>query len=158
MQTEEQLPGITLRLNKAVLLPLVPGSKFKAAACIELTASIDDFDIYQAVVEKLGEMRIYTIENLAEEMIDVVQQRAGAAKKEAHQQLEQHRIATEGYQQQLSFAQAELAAVRQENEKLHQDNATLQTCARRLGEQMQASTDVINALNRRLNRVLERTR
>ena len=49
---------------------------------VELRAEIVDLDMWEKVIDKLDGMRIYTVKNLAEQMVSVSQQKAHEAQKQ----------------------------------------------------------------------------
>ena len=116
MEHDERIPGVTFRLTRGDQKPPIDPSKQKAIGVVELHAEINDFNVWAEVLDKLNGMRIYTVENLAEEMVDVAQKKAREATQEMKAKTDALHAQSQHVQQQLSF-------VEQENIRL---NATIQ--------------------------------
>jgi hypothetical protein len=84
---------------------------------VELRAEINDFELWNQVVEQLACLRIYTVKNLAEQMVAVSQKKAD----EAHRQLEMFSAEATGelevLRQRVSFLEHENRQLRIANTK-----------------------------------------
>jgi hypothetical protein len=66
----EKLPGVTLTLISTVLKRAIEDKKKLVE--VRLAAKIEDEEVWKAVLEKLKVIRIYTIEDLKSEMVNVL--------------------------------------------------------------------------------------
>lgn len=115
MQSEDSLPGVTFRLVRAEKLPPAVMPNCKARGTVELAAEIYDFDVWDAVLKKLNNMRVYTVGNLAEEAISVVQKRA-------EKQEEEHKVKVAKLQSDLEWAQRKLLVAQDRLQAALQDS------------------------------------
>ncbi len=140
MEHDERLPGVTFRLTRGDLLPPADNKKQKALGAVELNAEVNDFDVWKEVLDKLNGMRIYTIENLAEEMVEVAQEKARQLENEMAKKTEELRVERAQLQQQLDFALVEIRELRttiiqqtKELQRLRQVEGELKDIAGSLG-------------------------
>lgn len=118
MEHDDQLPGVTFRLVEANQLPPPPGNeKIIAMGAVRLTAEVRDLAMWKEVVEKLRCLRIYTVENLTEEMINVAQKKAQEARKELEQAQASLSSELETLRQRVNFLTAENSQLRVANQK-----------------------------------------
>ncbi len=66
----EKLPGVTLTLVSTAIKRAIENKKKLVE--VRLSAKIEDEEVWKAVVEKLKVIRIYTIEDLKGEMVNVL--------------------------------------------------------------------------------------
>lgn len=66
----EKLPGVTLTLVSTIIKRAIENKKKLVE--VRLAAKIEDEEVWKAVVEKLKVIRIYTIEDLKGEMVNVL--------------------------------------------------------------------------------------
>lgn len=123
MEHDERIPGVTFRLTRADKKPPIDPKKHKAIGYVELTAEINDFMVWEDVLQRLNGMRVYTVENLAEEMISVAQNRAREAERDLEVKNQALQAELEKAKQNLSFTKAELQqrlqTVMQQGKELH---------------------------------------
>lgn len=112
VEHDEELPGVTFRLTRADVGPPVDIDRHKALAFVEMQAEINDFGIWDDVIKRLDGMRLYTVNNLAEEMISVAQERAREAEKATEKKRIEAQAEIEKLKQRLSFAEAEIGQLR----------------------------------------------
>jgi len=118
MEHNDQIPGVTFRLVEGNQLPPPPGNpKIIAMGDARLSAEITDLDMWKEVLEKLRCLRIYTAENLAEEMINVAQKKTREVRTQLEEVQAQSGSELEGLRQRVSFLTAENAQLRQANQK-----------------------------------------
>lgn len=66
----EKLPGVTLTLVSTTLRRAIENNK--KLVDVRLTAKIEDEEVWKAALEKLKVIRIYTVEDLKGEMVNVL--------------------------------------------------------------------------------------
>lgn len=108
MEHDERVPGVTFRLTRGEQRPPIDTKLHKAVGHVELYAEINDFNVWADVLQRLNGMRVYTVENLAEEMISVAQKKARDAERKLQQDKEELRSELEKAKQRISFMEAEL--------------------------------------------------
>jgi len=117
MEPVEQIPGVTFRLEKARQLPPPPNEGCVAGGEVVLRATIQDLDLWEQVIRQLQLLRIYTVKNLAEQMVTVSQKRA----REAEEKLARVQTSSGGELEQLrqrvSFLEYENRQLRDANER-----------------------------------------
>jgi glutamyl-tRNA reductase len=101
MKHDEKIPGLTLRMVQADLK--------NGHGTLHLTATVNDIPTWEEVVGRLNGMRVYTVEGLAEEMINVAQKRARQVQEESRKEVLALRLELEKLKQQVSFTKAENA-------------------------------------------------
>ena len=109
MEHDERVPGVTFRLTRGEQRPPIDTKLHKAVGHVELYAEINDFGVWADVLQRLNGMRVYTVENLAEEMISVAQKKAREAETKLQQDKEALRSELELAKQRISFMEVELA-------------------------------------------------
>jgi len=107
MEHDERIPGVTFRLTRGDKLPPIDPKKQKAMGEVALTAEINDFGVWEEVLERLNGMRIYTTDNLAEEMVNVAQEKTVKLRTAFEVEINLLKASLERRTQQLSFAEAE---------------------------------------------------
>jgi hypothetical protein len=120
MEHNDQIPGVTFRLVEGNQLPPPPGKgneKIIAMGAVRLAAEITDLDMWKEVLEKLRCLRIYTAENLAEEMINVAQKKTREVRAQLEEVQAQSGSELETLRQRVSFLTAENAQLRTANQK-----------------------------------------
>ncbi len=110
MQHDEKIPGLTLRMVQADLK--------NGHGTLHLTAIVNDIPTWEDVVARLNGMRVYTIEGLAEEMINVAQRRANQVQEDSRKEVLNLQVEVEQLKQQVSFTKAENARLSVEADKL----------------------------------------
>lgn len=132
MEHDERIPGVTFRLTRGDQKPPIDPKKQKAIGVVELHAEINDFNVWAAVLDRLNGMRIYTVENLAEEMVDVAQKKAREVEQQMQAKTDELHTESQQALQSLSFAkqenvrlQAVLHSQEQELQRLRQVEAEL---------------------------------
>ena len=119
MEPVDTIPGVTFRRTAArqVPPPMNSDSNCVAGGEVELRAEINDFQLWEQVVAQLECLRIYTVKNLAEQMVAVSQKKV----HEAEAQLEVFSVETTGelevLRQRVSFLQHENEQLRRANEQ-----------------------------------------
>ncbi len=116
MEHNERIPGVTLHLKEATESQPLSGGRYRGA--IELLADITDLDIWNAVAQKLDGMRIYTVSNLSESMIEVSQRKARKAEEELRKQGLESSNELEQLRAALSLLNAELNQAKAVNRQL----------------------------------------
>ena len=140
MEHNEQLPGVTFRLDRADKLPPINPKKHKAIGRVELHADINDFEVWDEVLSKLSGLRIYTIENLAEEMVNVTQKKAKETEQALSARNQELKAALERVKQELSFATLELRQLMQTLALQEKELRRLRTLEREL-EQLEEEAE-----------------
>lgn len=123
MEHDERIPGVTFRLTRGDQKPPIDPKKQKAIGVVELHAEINDFNVWTEVLERLNGMRIYTVENLAEEMVDVAQKKAREVEKEMRATTDALHAQSQQLQQRLSFVEQENIRL---NATIHHQNKELE--------------------------------
>lgn len=108
MEHDERIPGVTFRLTHGSKKPPIDPKLHKAVGHVELYAEINDFNVWDEVLQRLNGMRVYTVENLAEEMINVAQKKAREAETNLSKRIQQLEAELEQSKQRESFAAAEI--------------------------------------------------
>lgn len=93
---------------------------------VELRAEIVDLGMWETVIDKLDGMRIYTVKNLAEQMVSVSQQKA----REAQKQLEMFSVEATG---ELEVLRQRVSFLEHENQQLRIANTKWGAWARQHG-------------------------
>ena len=118
MEHDENIPGVTFRLLAGNQLPPPPGNpQIIAMGEVTLSAEITDIEMWGEVLKKLDCLRIYTTEDLAEEMVNVAQKKARAAEKQLQQAEEVRQGQLEALRQRISFLSAENNQLRVANQQ-----------------------------------------
>ena len=115
MEPVEQLPGVTFRRESSTQGPPPPGEKCVASGRVVLSAIIQDTELWGEVVKQFECMRIYTVKNLAEQMVAVSQLKA----REATKQLEVVKTEASG---ELEVLRQQVDFLRHENQQLREAN------------------------------------
>lgn len=117
MEPVDTIPGVTFRRIASRQVPPPLNTDCIAGGEVELRAEIVDLDMWEKVIDKLDGMRIYTVKNLAEQMVAVSQQKA----HEAQRQLEMFSVEATGelevLRQRVSFLEHENQQLRIANTK-----------------------------------------
>lgn len=136
MEREEGLPGVTFTVEDATLLPPPPKKSAPkdqehavALGKVVLRATVNNLDVWKEAVDKLRYLRIYTVEDLATEMIEISQERAKRAEEALARVIQEKDAEIAKLRQQASFNMAfaahrhveELAASIPEMHQLVQD-------------------------------------
>ena len=129
MEHDERVPGVTFRLTRGEQRPPIDTKLHKAVGHVELYAEINDFGVWADVLQRLNGMRVYTVENLAEEMISVAQKKAREAETKLQQDKEALRSELELAKQRISFMEVELARL----QTMESDLKELEAVAEMLG-------------------------
>ena len=107
----DELPGITLHLDVAQMLPPSTHKPMEARARLTLTAEIQDMEVWEEVVKRFDNegdgMRIHTVTSFAEEMVDVVRTRRAQDQQEYEFKLLEKNERITQLEQQVSFAKAD---------------------------------------------------
>lgn len=83
MEPNEQIPGVTFYLEESRQLP-PPMTEPDAVSSAEarLRAIVYDQSVWDEVILKLKCLRIYTVKNLAEQMVDLAQRKVKASEEQ----------------------------------------------------------------------------
>ena len=146
MERDESIPGVTFSVMDATLFPPPPkkGKNQEHAVAlgkVVLSATVNNLDTWKEAVDKLRNLRIYTVEDLATEMIEINQQRAKRAEETLARVIQEKDAEIAKLKQQVSFNMAfaahrhveEMAASIPEIHNLVQQ--FIQDCDRLLDEQ-----------------------
>lgn len=117
-EKEAAVPGITLHLDEQELRHCY-GDNYVAAGRLVLRAEVQSFEVWDAVVQRIDGMTVYTAENLAEAIAYAAQRRANRAEQKAAETIEEAR-------QQIEQLEAHLAFMEQEKAHLQGNVAVLQ--------------------------------
>jgi hypothetical protein len=100
---QEGIPGLTLYVHESAIGPCAAG-QHKGAGTITLTAEVDDFEVWDKVVQKLDGMRVHSVQTLAEALVRVAQVKAATAEQKAAMTVESYRGEIARLESQLAFA------------------------------------------------------
>lgn len=117
MEPIDQIPGVTFRLEKARQLPPPPNEGCIAGGEVVLRAVIHDLDLWDQVVRQLQMLRIYTVKNLAEQMVAVSQRKAKEAEDKLMRTQSTSGVELETLRQRVSFLEYENRQLREANQK-----------------------------------------
>ena len=128
MEHDERLPGVTFRLMRGEQRPPAdPTRPNTSVGIVELYAEINNSSVWVDVLNRLNGMRIYTVDNLAEEMISVAQKRAKESEKKVQQEKEVLRSELDAANQRISFMEAELNRLRAVENELKEIEAAVRS-------------------------------
>jgi hypothetical protein len=148
MEHDDKIPGVSFSVDDATLLPPPPkkgaakGQEHAVAlGRVVLRATVNDLNVWKEAVDKLRNLRIYTVEDLATEMIEISQERAKRAEETLAKVIQEKDAEIAKLKQQVSFNMAfaahrhveEMAASIPEVRKLVDD--FIRDCDRLLDEQ-----------------------
>jgi len=107
----DELPGITLHLGAARMLPPSTHKPMEARAELTLTAEIQDMEVWEEIVKRFDNkgagMRLHTATSFAEEMVDVVRTRRAQDQREFESKLHEKNELIAQLEQKFSFAKAD---------------------------------------------------
>ena len=125
---ELQVPGVTFSLEDAELRKV----KGKKIAKVTLEAVIMDDDVWEAVQDKLDGMKIYSVEDFQEQIIDLMKDDNEKLDGQVGSLQERLQEAHEHMKQQASFDAQTVEELRRENEALRQRVDRLESMEREL--------------------------
>ena len=100
--TKEELPGLTLNISSEELTGC-QGSAIKAVGFITLRVEVNDYTIWDKVLEKLDGMTVYTVNDLFGAVMDAAQRRANRAENQVMKTTEEARQQVDELESKLSF-------------------------------------------------------
>lgn len=113
MENDDKVPGVSFFVEDATLLPPPPrkgAAKDQEHAIalgrVLLRATVNDLTVWKEAVDKLRNLRIYTVEDLATEMIEISQERAKRAEEELVRVIQEKDAEIAKLKQQVSFNMA----------------------------------------------------
>lgn len=122
--TQERLPGLTLHLKEQSLQPCA-GKELVATGFVVLRAEVHDLQVWDAVVEKLDGMVVYTVNNLADALFTAVQDRANKAEERTLSVAERARVEIDALSARLAFTEEQALNSQRQVVELKQENAIL---------------------------------
>jgi glutamyl-tRNA reductase len=102
MTKQDEVPGITLFLVEATRAP-TRNPKLKGRGYIRLEADIADDPTWDHVVEKLDGLRIHTVANLAEAIVDAMKAQHAQEVQKLEERLREQEVELQKLRQELSF-------------------------------------------------------
>lgn len=113
MEHDDKIPGVTFAVEDASLFPPppkkgAPKEQQHAVALgrVLLSATVNDLDMWKEAVDKLRNLRVYTVEDLATEMIEISQERAKRAEEALARTIQEKDAEIARLKQQVSFNMA----------------------------------------------------
>lgn len=117
MEPVDQLPGVTFRRVAVRQLPPPLNEKCIASGEVVLSAIINNLELWDEVVRQLECLRIYTVKDLAQQMVAISQQKAHEAKKQLELFTAEATGELETLRQRVSFLEHENRQLLQANTK-----------------------------------------
>lgn len=112
MEPNEKLPGVTFHVVRSSLQ--------ERLGVVVLDASVNDPDLWQEVLTRLDELRIYTVSDLSTAMIQVLQEDNRELKEATDKEITQLRERLERAHQRLSFYEEKERKEQELLQSLHQ--------------------------------------
>lgn len=128
---EKELPGLVLHIFEHALNPCA-GKDFKANGTITLTAEVQDFTVWDKVVEKLEGLAVYSVATLTETLVTAAQIRANRAEQAAMQATEEARARVESLEADLAFRLKEVQTLQELVKQKDQEIEVLSACVNEL--------------------------
>jgi hypothetical protein len=101
---KEDVPGLVHYVKRAELQHC-SGGHFKGTGFITLQVEVNDFDVWDKILEKLEGMVVYTTNDLIGTVVAAAQRRANRAESQVVKTMEDARARIDLLESQLSFAQ-----------------------------------------------------
>lgn len=124
-QKKEDLPGLTF-YTKEKELKHCAGKKFKATGSVTLRAEIQDLGLWEPILDKLDGMVVYTVNDLADCVVQAAQRRADKAESTAMKTMEDARRIVDALEARNSFLESDNANVHRQLHTLVQERDELQ--------------------------------
>lgn len=107
MDNEERIPGVTFRVEEATIAAHKGGMKDVVAdGKVVLLAEITDLTTWKEAVDKLRNLRIYVVEDLTTELIEIAQERTATLECALRDLRAEKDAEIASLKQSLSFAEA----------------------------------------------------